>query len=284
MPSMTKETFNRLRDFIYEHSGIMFGDAKQYLLESRLSARLAELELDNYEQYYMLLTTGPYRVDEQRTLFSRITINETSFFRNMPQLEAFEKLILPKLIEARAATRRLSIWSAACSTGEEPLTLAILVHRVLGAQLRDWNVEVLGTDISERALLKAQEGVYGAYATRSVPPLLLNQYFEGEGEEIRVIPEVRKLVRFDHQNLMDHAGARRRGTWDAIFCRNVLIYFDDTARSSCFSLFHKQLNPDGVLVLGHSEQVRSSEQFVPRPEPGAFAYMRADAAEVRHAA
>ncbi|MFW5652701.1 MAG: CheR family methyltransferase, partial [Planctomycetota bacterium] len=129
---MSPTQFDKLRKIIYERSGIHFQDSKKYVLESRLGHRLQELDMETFDQYCTFLTIGPYRDDEFQEMFNRITINETSFFRNEPQLDVFESQVLPELLKARQGIKRLRLWSAACSSGEEPYTLAILVHRTLG--------------------------------------------------------------------------------------------------------------------------------------------------------
>lgn len=253
---MSAGQFDQLRKIIYERAGIHFPDNKKYVLESRLGHRLGELEIETYDDYIAFLTTGPYQQDEFQEMFNRITINETSFFRNEPQLEVFEKQVLPRIIEARKDVKRLRIWSAACSSGEEPFTLAIQVHRTLGVRLMDWRVEILGTDISEKALSVAQSGRYTDYATRTMSPLVMSRYFSKDGPYSVIDPQIRSMVRFEVHNLKDRLGARRLGTWDVIFCRNVMIYFDDAMKKDLLRTFSEQLADDGVLFVGHSETVR----------------------------
>jgi len=274
--AMSDKQFEQLRKIVYDRAGIHFPEAKKYVLESRLARRLEELEFDDYDQYLMFITVGPYREDEFQEMFNRITINETSFFRNEPQLEVFERKVLPELMEKRRSTRRLRIWSAACSTGEEPYTLAMQIHRSLGVQLADWRVEILGTDISEKVLLAAQSGVYTSYAIRSTSPLVLKRYFKEEAGQYTIDPEIRSMVHFELLNLKDAFAAKRFGTWDVIFCRNVLIYFDDEMKTRCAKLFHEQLNDDGVLFIGHSETLRGVDvPYESLPMPQAFAYRKA---------
>ncbi|MEQ9454424.1 MAG: protein-glutamate O-methyltransferase CheR [Phycisphaeraceae bacterium] len=268
--------FAKLRQVIYERSGIHFQESKKYVLESRLSRRLEELEFSDYDQYIMFLTAGPYQTDEFQEMFNRITINETSFFRNEPQLEVFERRVLPALLEARKAKKQLRFWSAACSSGEEPYTLAIQLHRSLGVRLADWRVEILGTDISEKVLMTAASGVYTNYAIRSVDPMVLTRYFKKDGETYEVNPEVKAMVHFEKLNLKDTLAAKRFGTFDVIFCRNVMIYFDDEMRSRVVKTFHDQLADDGTLFIGHSETLRNlGVPFEPVTEPQAFAYTKA---------
>lgn len=279
-PVMSAAQFEKLRRIIYDRSGIHFPDAKKYVLESRLAARLIELEIDDYDQYVSFLSTGPYRDDEFQEMFNKITINETSFFRNEPQLEAFEKQFLPKLLEARAGTKRLRLWSAACSSGEEPYTLAMLVHRTLGIRLADWRVEILGTDISERALTMAQTGKYTEYALRSTPPLIRGRYFKQNGPYWEIDATLRSMVTFDLLNLKDRLGAKRHGKFDAIFCRNVMIYFDDAMRAQVVNMFAEQLADDGPLIIGHSETLRNLPvPFATTGPVQAFAYHKVASAK-----
>lgn len=272
---MNQSQFNALSKIIYDRSGIHFPDAKKYILESRLSHRLGELELDNFDQYIALLSMGPYQQDEFQEMFNRITINETSFFRNDAQLDVFEKRVLPELLEARARSKRLRIWSAACSTGDEPFTLAILIHRTLGVRLSDWKVEILGTDISERALNVAAEGKYTSYSIRTTPKLVLDRYFTSDGRNYQLKPEIRQMVSFEKHNLKDRLAAKRHGTWDVIFCRNVLIYFDDAMKKQVVQMFSEQLADDGTLFIGHSERIKDiSDRFEQVPIPQGFCYTK----------
>jgi len=272
---MSDAQFQQLREIIYKRSGIHFPDAKKYILESRLGHRLAELEVDDFDQYIMLLSMGPYQTDEFQEMFNRITINETSFFRNEPQLSVFEKQVLPELLERRASTKRLRIWSAACSTGEEPFTLAIQVHRTLGVRLPDWRVEILGTDISERALNVAATGVYTPYAMRSTPELVKRRYFKEDRAAFVLSDEIRSMVNFELHNLKDRLAAKRHGTWDVIFCRNVMIYFDDAMKRQAVDMFADQLADDGTLFIGHSENIRDvCTRLEPMPVAHGFCYRK----------
>ncbi|MDX2115030.1 MAG: protein-glutamate O-methyltransferase CheR [Planctomycetota bacterium] len=273
--SMSPKEFADLRAIIYERSGIHFQESKKYVLESRLARRVEELGMNSFDQYVKLLSMGPFQQDEFQEMFNRITINETSFFRNEPQLQVFETVCLSKLLEDRKSTRRLRIWSAACSTGEEPYTLAMQVHRSLGVRLADWHVEILGTDISERCLLAAQRARYTAFSFRSVNPLLIKRYFREENGEYILDPTIQSMVNFELHNLKDVLAARRHGTWDVIFCRNVMIYFDDDMKTRVVKMFHDQLASDGYLFIGHSETLRNIPVgFSPMNLPQSFAYTK----------
>jgi chemotaxis protein methyltransferase CheR len=273
--TMTDAQFDRLRKVVYERAGIFFQDTKKYVLESRLSRRLEELNFDNFDQYLLFLTAGPYQMDEFQEMFNRITINETSFFRNEPQLEVFEKTVLPQLLEARKTNKTLRIWSAACASGEEPYTIAMQIHRSLGVRLSDWRIEILGTDISEKVLLQAQEGKYLHYAVRTVNDMVLKRYFKQENSFYQLDPTIMSMVHFEKLNLKESMAAKRFGKWDVIFCRNVMIYFDDKMRTQCVRLFHDQLAADGTLFIGHSETLRNIDvPFEAMPAAQAFAYVK----------
>lgn len=274
---MSDTEFNTLRKIVYDRSGIHFPDSKKYVLESRLARRLEELEFDSFTQYLQFLTIGPYQMDEFQEMFNRITINETSFFRNQPQLDVFENVVLPRLLKERAGTKRLRVWSAACSTGEEPFTLAMQIHRTLGLRLADWRIEILGTDISEKALTTASEGRYTGFSFRGVNPLVVKKYFTESGGFYTIDPTIQSMVTFELHNLKDALSARRHGLWDVIFCRNVMIYFDDAMKKQCVQMFHNQLAPDGTLFIGHSENLRSIDVgFTALDVPEAFAYVKAE--------
>ncbi len=273
--AMTDEQFAKLERIIYERSGIHFQASKKYVLESRLGRRLSELEMENFDPYITFLTIGPYRDDEFQEMFNRITINETSFFRNEPQLDVFESNVLPKLIEARSDTKRLRLWSAACSSGEEPYTLAIMLHRTLGIRLPDWHIEILGTDISEKVLHVARSGRYGQYSIRTTPEVALSRYFTEDGADHVLNPDIQSMVTFERHNLKDRLAAKRHGVWDVIFCRNVMIYFDDQMKEQVVGMFNEQLADDGWLFIGHSESLRNlNTSFQQAPYPQGFCYQK----------
>ncbi|MEM8757804.1 MAG: protein-glutamate O-methyltransferase CheR [Planctomycetota bacterium] len=274
-PPMSTEQFERLRSIIYDRAGIHFPDNKKYVLESRLGHRLAEIEVDDFDQYIAFLTMGPYQTDEFQEMFNRITINETSFFRNEPQLDVFEKTVLPEMLEKRVSSKRLRLWSAACSSGEEPFTMAMQVNRSLGVRLNDWRIEILGTDISEKCLNIAAGGRYSSYAVRSTPDLVKNRYFKQEGVFYDLDPSIRSMVNFEKHNLRDTLASKRHGTWDVIFCRNVMIYFDDEMKRRVVQMFHDQLADDGYLFIGHSESLRNLDvAFEQVPIPQGFCYKK----------
>lgn len=271
--NMADADLQTLRQLVYDRTGIWYAESKLYLLGIRGATHMRDLGVETFTDYMRAVTSGLSSEAAFRELCDRITINETSFFRDRRQLEVFEKRVLADLIKSRSATKRLRIWSAACSTGEEPYTLAMIVRRKLGVQLSGWNVEILGTDLSQEALETARGGVYSSYAVRSLDPVHRDTVFsENANGSFELDPTVRQMVRFEHQNLTDARGMSRRGVWDAIFCRNVLIYFDEASRQKCVAQFRRLIAPDGSLLLGHSESMNSRTDFLPLGEPGGFAW------------
>jgi hypothetical protein len=171
------------------------------------------------------------------------------------------------------------MWSAACSSGEEPYTLAIQIHRTLGMRAMDWRVEILGSDISENILNSAQAGRYADYAMRTTPALVKGRYFKQEGNEWVIDPTVKSMVSFQLHNLKDRLAAKRFGKFDVIFCRNVMIYFDEQMREQVVNTFADSLADDGVLFIGHSETLRGlNTPFEQSPIPQGFCYTKGQAA------
>ncbi len=272
---MSLQTFATLRDLIYEKSGIYFPENKKYLLDSRLESRLTERNCASFEEYVALLKTDGLREKELPELFNAVTTNETFLFRDLPQLLAFNDLILSEVIKENQETKRVRIWSAACSTGDEAYTLAILLLE-RGLELKGWNVEVAASDISEAALGSARRALYGTYAMRHVSGPLLRRYFTMEEGLHGVKPELKRLVRFAHINLFDTAQVRLMKGMDVIFCRNCLIYFDDKAKKRVVESFYDCLNPGGYLVIGFSETLHNvTRVFRPIPLNNTVIYKKA---------
>ena len=278
-PEMTAEEFRLLRDLVYERCGISIRDDLKFVMERRLWPRLEVLGLPDFSAYHRHLRLDPRGAAELDFAIEALATNETYFFREKPQLQAFSDEILPRLEEQNRATRRLRIWSAGCSTGEEPYTIAILVKE--SGRFEGWDVQVLGTDISRRVLASARRAEYGPSSMRAMPDGYLERYFEPTGARWKLKEEVRSLVTFGQLNLVELEQGQLVSRQDAVFCRNVLIYFDLPARRRALDLFHARLHEGGYLLLGHSESLinlSASFELVhlktdlvyrkPRPGPG----------------
>jgi chemotaxis protein methyltransferase CheR len=255
-PRLRVDEFRLLRDLVNEQSGMFFDDDSQFVFERRLRERVRALGLGDFTEYYHYLRYGPSSSSELEDAIEALVTNETYFFREEYQLRAFSRDVLPDL-QARAAAqgrKRLVVWSAGCSTGEEVYTLAILL---LSSGLFDgWDLRVFGNDISKRVLGFARRAVYPPHSFRAMPPAY-DEYFVHDPEGRRVHPRVRALCQFGHLNLLDRDRASIVGRVDAIFCRNVLIYLDADSRKRVIETFYERLHPGGYLMLGHSESLLS---------------------------
>lgn len=274
---ISDEEFVQLRDFIYEKSGIYVDVKRKYLFESRFSKRLNELGLNSFADYIKYLKYDMKKAQELTMLFEMVTTNETSFCRDMKQLDAFQSNVLKeKLDEQRKAGKlELSIWSAGCSSGEEPYTLAILLHESLKTELSRWKINITAVDLSEAMVKRAQQGVYADYAFKTTPDAIKNKYFKKDPEGWKVLPEVQKLVTFKQMNLNDSLALKRIARSHIVFCRNVIIYFDENMKKKVVSSFYDNLMPGGYLMLGHSETLHKiSQTFKPIYHPGTIAYKK----------
>ena len=274
---ITDEEFIQLRDFIYEKSGIFVDVRRKYLFESRFSKRLNELGLSSFADYIKYLKFDIRKAEELSTLFEMVTTNETSFCRDMKQLEAFQEIVLKeKLDEQRKAGKlELNIWSAGCSSGEEPYTLSILLHESLRMELPRWKISITAVDLSKDMVKRAQAGVYGDYAFKTTPEEIKEKYFLKDPQGWKVKPEVQKLVRFQQMNLNDTLALKRVARSHIVFCRNVIIYFDEAMKKKVVGRFYDNLMPGGYLMLGHSETLHTiSQTFKPIYHPGTIVYKK----------
>ncbi|WP_447603158.1 CheR family methyltransferase [Nitrospira sp. Nam80] len=245
------DTFKHLRDLIYEHTGIHFQESKKYLLESRLQPRLRACRCETFDDYLTFLRFDAYRDREFTELYTVITTNETYFYRDEAQLDTFMRVIVPAVIKQNQDTKQLRIWSAACSTGDEPYTLALLLRE--HQPLANWSIDILATDISENVLEIGRRATYRAHALRKVPPALLAKYFMGGKDEYQLVPHVKNLVRMMNLNLYDRPRLKLIRGIDVIFCRNCLIYFDHKAKDQIVADMRGALRPGGYLIIGFSE-------------------------------
>lgn len=253
---MDAEEFRLLRDFVYQLCGLHFTEDSKYLLEKRMAKRLQAHSLKSFKDYYYFLRYSPGKDQELTELIDLLTTNETYFFREDFQLRTFSDEILPELRERKekSGNRHLRIWSAGCSSGEEPYTIAMLL--LDQPWLKDWRVEVIGTDISQRVLQLARQAVYGESAFRTTDAAYRQRFFAADScGKARVRDEVRSLVSISHLNLFDTGRVALLGRMDVIFCRNVIIYFDQPGKKKVIDTFHQRLHPEGFLLLGHSESL-----------------------------
>lgn len=252
--SLREAEFRLIRDLIKEYCGISFDDGSKFLLERRLSRRLKMHNLNDFRDYYRLLLYDKKKEEELASAIDILTVNETFFFREQNQLRAFSEEILPEIKETNKGKRRIRIWSAGCSTGEEPYTIAMLILEY--GQLYGWDIEIFGSDINQGVLTTARKGVYRRNSFRTTGQHLIDKYFkEDEAGSFIISENVKRFVSFSHLNLIDPFKVRFVGQMDVIFCRNVLIYFDQLARKKVADNFYNSLTEGGYLLLGHAESL-----------------------------
>lgn len=252
---INSEDFSDLTEFIYKKSGIKFESKKLYFISKRVGKRISELEIDSVKEYlrYIKFKDDGSEIQE---LMNLLTVNETYFFREFNTLESFAEHCLQEVAEKKLekGDKTLKIWSAGCSTGEEPYTLAIIIREMLD-DIDDWKVEIIASDIDEVVLEKAKTAIYDARSVKDVPEEYLEKYFDVSGGRYLPVRKIRNMVKFEHMNLMDRVNVRQKRDFDFVFCRNVLIYFDDISRKQVVDHFYISLNKGGYIFLGHSESV-----------------------------
>ncbi len=253
-PEMDQTTFLRLRDLIYQASGLYFDQKVRPALERRLRPRVQALHLDSFEQYYLYLQFDRDRREELQCALDAVAVHETYFFREMRALRAFSEEMLREIVERNRATRRLRVWSAGCSTGEEAYTLAILILE--SGLFDDWEIELSASDLSQRVITEARMGRYRANSFRTMDEEQRARYFTPQPDGSWLIDErLRVMVNFGCFNLADSRRYHIYSDLDVIFCRNVMLYFDTAARRRTVTGFHHQLCEGGYLVLGASESL-----------------------------
>ncbi len=251
--AISVDEFERFRTLIYDESGISLGEQKKSLLASRLSKRLRDLDLATFSDYYAKVTED--RTHEEFTrMLDLISTNKTDFFREPKHFDFLRARIIPEL----ERTKRVRIWSSACSSGEEPYTIAMTLFDTV-RNPGEWDFKILASDLSTRVLAKAATGIYDEERVRDVPPDVVRRHFlRGRGEragQLKVKPHLAGMIQFRRLNLMD-AHFPIKSALDLIFCRNVMIYFDRPTQETLVNKFHRYLKPGGYLFIGHSESLQ----------------------------
>jgi len=274
--AISDKDFEQLRDFIYNLCGMYFHSTKKYFLESRLTRRMEATGAKTYQDYYLMLKS-PRGSEELKFLMDEITTNETYFFRNVPQLAALETKLLPEIVETKnkMGFRKLRIWSAASSSGEEAYTMAMILLEKRATLLKDWIIEIVGTDINETVISQAKEGVYNAYSVRNIPDVYKRKYIKEDNGKFILSPEVKKFVTFNKLNLYEDSKMIFMKSFDFIFCANVLIYFDTASKSKVVQHFYNNLQPYGYFFVGQSESLHGvNDKFKTVHFPGGFGYKK----------
>ncbi len=258
MSPFTPRDYDRFQELVLERTGLHFGDTKRSDLATHLGAAFEETEIGEVGTYYARLHAASLDDELWVDLINRLIVNETFFFRNAPQFAALRDFILPSLIWSRRESNQLylRLWCAGCATGEEPYSLAILLHEAL-PDINQWNIMLMATDINRHSLAYAAKGVYGDRSFRTeTPPYIRKRYFRTNSRTVELLPEIRQLVRFTYHNLAEDnypsASSYTLGL-DLIMCRNVTIYFPQETTRRIVQRFRDTLVEDGWLIVGHSE-------------------------------
>lgn len=250
---MTEEEARLLQEIIHEYCGLSHGLDSTFFLERRLGPRLDALGLSSYREYYHYLRYDPGGPRELEDVIERITTHETYLFREEYQLDAFREEILPDLAERHRRRKRLLVWSAGCSTGEEVYTIAILLRE--SGRFDDWILRVVGSDISRQVVSHARRGSYSTSSFRATESYFQSKYFREQEGKYSVREDIRAMCSFGQLNLLSTERFDVLGRCDVIFCRNVLMYLSADARHRIVEAFYDTLNPGGYLLLGHSESL-----------------------------
>ena len=272
---LSDEEFTTLSSLLYRAAGLAFDDSRRESLAFSVHERMRAAGCTDVASY-LALVDGVTGADERQALLDEVTIPETHFFRNPPQIRALRKYVLPELLKQAGTSRRLRIWSAGCSTGEEPYTIAMLLHELLPAS-SGWDIKVIASDLSTRALAAARRGRYSDRAFVMTDPVDLQRFFvlDTDAGCYEVRDEIKALVEFRHHNLVTEAPPVGAGELDLLLCRNVTIYFDRETTRSLMQRFHASLRDGGYLFLGHAETLwQITDAFALVPLGDAFVYRR----------
>ena len=273
LPALSEEEFRRLCDFLYRRTGMVFTEAKRYYVERRVFERMAATGSGTFASYFARLRSDAE--GEVEYFVNAFTVNETYFYREDHQLRCLTAELLADRLRLKGQEHAIRIWSVPCSTGEEPYSIAIWL-------LENWpmvdkyEIEIVGSDIDTGVLERARSGVFGKRALMRLSPYLVEKYFAPAGFETwKILDDLRNSVRFSRVNIVEPAETRPHGQFDVIFCRNVLIYFDDASRRVAAENLYENLAPGGYICLGHSESMsRITPLFEVRRFADAIVYQR----------
>ncbi|MEA2102119.1 MAG: protein-glutamate O-methyltransferase [Thermodesulfobacteriota bacterium] len=252
---LTDKEFRLFKEMIYQETGIHLSDQKKRLLVARLSRRLRALELKTFTDYYQYLCDNKHTQKELINLINRITTNKTDFFREMHHFAFLTETALPKIIKQGEdnGNRRLRVWSAGCSSGEEPYSIAMTLADAFSRR-KGWDIKILATDLDTQVLKKATDAIYNTQTIAPVPSKYLSKYFIRKDNAYTITPQIRSMISFRRLNLMDKTFPMKN-PFDIIFCRNVIIYFDPETKERLMGKVHCHLKKDGYMFIGHSESL-----------------------------
>jgi len=256
---LTEEQFKKYNEFIFAKCGLHFRINKLEFLSEKLNERIREKNFKSFDDYYEFLINSENHHVEFKKLLDILTTKETSFFRNLPQFEVLKEVVLPEILKEKIkkGDRRVKVWSAGCSRGQEPYSIAMTVVETIKL-LSSWDIKIIASDISTKALIYAQKALYTNDEIKSVPSLYLKYFSKTTQDSFALKNRIKKLVAFRYHNLIDELFYKGQ---DIIFCRNVSIYFKKEIKDKLIEKFYKALNPGGYLFIGHSETIKDKQKF-----------------------
>jgi len=272
--TITDDDFEKFREYFYRKTGIMFDQSKRYFVDRRLVERIKATGHDSFKSYFIFVrfdTSGK----ELQNLINALTVNETYFFREEYQFRCMVNKMLPEIVSRKKPGEIIKIWSIPCSTGEEPYSIAIYLLEYW-KDIDKWDVEIVGSDIDTNALEKAKRGIYSERSVQDLPKHILQKYFTYLGNgDYQICEDLRNSIEFTKVNIVDPKETKRYRGFDIVFCRNLLIYFDDLSRKLAVENIYDAMNPGGFICLGHSESMsRISPIFKIRKFPEAIVYQK----------
>jgi len=271
--SISNEDFEKFREYFYRKTGIQFEPSKRYFVDKRLVERIEETGNENFRAYFMLLRFQASG-EELQQLTNLMTVNETYFFREEYQFKCLVNSILPDITARKIDNSPVRIWVIPSSSGEEPYSIAIYLLEYW-AEINKWDIEIISSDIDTKMLVHARKGLYSARSLQQLPAKLLQRYFKRMTDSFQINDDLLQSVEFTRVNLSELADTRAYRNFDVIFCRNLLIYFDDISRKKAAETFYDAMKPGGYICLGHSESMsRMSSLYKVRKFPEAMVYQK----------
>jgi len=271
--SITDADFEKFREFFYRKTGIQFETSKRYFVDKRLIERIEATDSACFRSYFTMLRFEASG-EELQHLTNLMTVNETYFFREEYQFQCLVNSLLPEITRRKNNDSPIRIWSIPSSSGEEPYSIALYLLEYW-AGIRQWDVEIISSDIDTKILAEARRGLYSQRSVQHLPKVLLQKYFTRSADCYQICDDLRNAVQFTRVNLSDRADTRAYRDFDVIFCRNLLIYFDDASRKAAAETFYDAMKPGGYIFLGHSESMsRVSSLYKIRKFPEAIVYQK----------
>ena len=271
--TITQTDFEKFREFFYRKTGIQFETSKRYFVDKRLVERMELTGSTSFRNYFTMLRFEASG-EELQHLTNLMTVNETYFFREQYQFECLVKSILPEIVSRKTDKKPIRIWVMPSSSGEEPYSIALYLLEYWAA-INDWDIEIIASDIDTKILAKARAGHYSVRSVQQLPETLLRKYFESRADGYQICDDLRNAIEFTRVNLSDRADTRAYRDFDVVFCRNLLIYFDDVSRKTAAETFFDAMKPGGYICLGHSESMsRVSSLYKVRKFPEAIVYQK----------